>query len=143
MKKITDVKGIGEATKEILSKHGIRTVKELTEVNIDRLIDIPGFSEMRASRVISEAQILVEGSAEMAKVKSTKASERTEVLGDQTLTRKKIALKKKKKAKGRKTDSEGKDEKKGKKKKAKKDKNKGKKAKKTKKIGKSKKNKSK
>jgi transcription termination factor NusA len=56
---ITDVKGIGQSTAEILSEHAVNTVEDLARIDIDRLIAIPGFSGTRAAKIINEAQALL------------------------------------------------------------------------------------
>ncbi len=56
---ITDVKGIGQSTAEILSEHDVNTVEDLARIDIDLLIALPGFSGIRAAKVINEAQALL------------------------------------------------------------------------------------
>lgn len=56
---ITDVKGIGQSTAEILSEHNVNTVEDLARIDIDLLIAIPGFSGIRAAKIIDEAQALL------------------------------------------------------------------------------------
>lgn len=60
MAKITDVKGIGEFSATTLARCGIRTLGNLAEINKAKLITVPGFNDIRASRVIAEAKKLLE-----------------------------------------------------------------------------------
>ncbi len=53
---ITEVKGIGPATANILAKHGIKTIRDLASASIPQLVAIPGFDEFRAGRVKFNAQ---------------------------------------------------------------------------------------
>jgi len=59
LRHITDVKGIGQSTAEILSEHDVNTVEDLARIDIDLLIAIPGFSGIRAAKIIDEAQALL------------------------------------------------------------------------------------
>jgi|GEM_PF-3008222 len=56
---ITDVKGIGQSTADILSEHDVNTVEDLAKIDIDLLIAIPGFSGIRAAKIIDEAHALL------------------------------------------------------------------------------------
>jgi transcription termination factor NusA len=71
---ITDVKGIGQSTAEILSEHDVFTVEDLARIDIDLLIAIPGFSGIRAAKIINEAQALL-GAVETMKAVPSAAME--------------------------------------------------------------------
>jgi polyphosphate kinase len=56
---INNVKGISKSTRAILAEHGIFSVEELANADVDQLVKIPGFSKARASRMIRTAKYLV------------------------------------------------------------------------------------
>jgi len=102
---IIDITGIGPAAANTLAEHGYSTLKSVAATSVEKLAEVPGFSEARAAKVIAAA-------AELQPAKAEPAS------------------KKGKKDKGPKKDKKGKKVKKGKKGKKGKDKKKDKKGKK-------------
>ena len=60
--KITDVKGIGPTTAVLLAEHGIKTVRDLASVSIAELVEIRGFTELRAGQVKFNAESLLKRS---------------------------------------------------------------------------------
>ena len=57
------LKGVGKTTRAILAEHGIFSVEELANAQIDQLIKIPGFGKSKATRMIRAAKYMV-GEAE-------------------------------------------------------------------------------
>ncbi|MGH8477812.1 MAG: helix-hairpin-helix domain-containing protein [Methylococcales bacterium] len=53
---ITEVKGIGPATAELLARHGIESIRDLAGASIPKLVEIPGFNESRARQVLFDAR---------------------------------------------------------------------------------------
>ncbi len=119
---IHDVTGIGPAAAKLLAEHNINTPAELAAVSVEHLVAIPGFSEIRATRVIAAAAELLAG--------PVKESPNQPAAGSESGAQDKQG----KKAKGKKKDRKGKKAKGGKK--GKKAKGKGKGKKKNKKKGK-------
>ena len=70
---ITEVKGIGSSTAGILAREGITTAEDLATANLDRLISIPGFSVLRATRIIADARALL-GTADPEDVETEAAA---------------------------------------------------------------------
>ena len=58
---LIDVSGIGEATANKLIDKGINTVQELLATEVDRIIEITGFSAKKAENVLANAKKLLEG----------------------------------------------------------------------------------
>jgi len=56
---ISNVKGISKSTRASLADHGIFSVEELANVDIQRLLLIPGFSKQKALRMIRAAKHMV------------------------------------------------------------------------------------
>ena len=57
------IKGVGKTTRTILAEHGIFSVEELANADIDQLIKIPGFGKSKATRMVRAAKYMVgEGS---------------------------------------------------------------------------------
>ena len=56
---IIDVPGIGPASEKILVENGFKTLKELAGTTVEKLANVPGFSDIRASRVIKAANELL------------------------------------------------------------------------------------
>jgi len=101
---LTEVTGIGESTVKLLVEHGYENAEDLAEATLAGLTVVPGFSEVRAGRVIAAAQQLVAAAKPKAKPKAKAAPK---------------AKSKQKKEKKQKKDKKG-DKKKGKKDKKKK-----------------------
>lgn len=53
---ITQVKGIGPSTAEMLAQNGIHTIQDLATVSVAELIKLPGFNQRRAEQVKFNAQ---------------------------------------------------------------------------------------
>ena len=53
------LKGLGKTTRAILAEHGIFSVEELANSDIDQLIKIPGFGKSKATRMIRAAKYMV------------------------------------------------------------------------------------
>lgn len=128
---IAKVKGIGPATAKIMAEHGLHTVEDLVAGGIEKLLEVPGFSSIRAARVTKDAKALltaelpasqkVEKAAEVKKSKGEKAKKKSKKT-DQKKTEKKIS-----KIKGKEDAAKGEKSKKKKSKKMKKAKGKKKK----------------
>lgn len=56
---IAKVKGIGPATVKIMAEHGLHTVEDIAAGGVDKLLEIPGFSHIRASRISGEVNNLL------------------------------------------------------------------------------------
>jgi len=56
---IIDITGIGPAAAEALAEHRIRTVATLARASVEKVSTVPGFSEVRATRVIAAATELL------------------------------------------------------------------------------------
>lgn len=61
---LLEVKGIGPATADTLAEHGIKSAEELAATKLGSVMAIPGFSEIRAGRVIAAAQEALRTAAE-------------------------------------------------------------------------------
>jgi Holliday junction resolvasome RuvABC DNA-binding subunit len=57
---LTDVAGIGDSTALLLNEHGIDSVKSLRKGGVKKLLQVPGFGEIRASAIISAADALAQ-----------------------------------------------------------------------------------
>jgi hypothetical protein len=81
---IIDVSGIGPASEKILAENGFKTLKELAGTTVEKLGNVPGFSEIRASKVIKAANELLAttgtGSAKVARSKISR-EQKTEKKG--------------------------------------------------------------
>jgi len=55
---LTDIAGIGESTALLLNEHGIDSVKALCKGGVKKLVQVPGFGEIRASAIITAADAL-------------------------------------------------------------------------------------
>jgi hypothetical protein len=60
---ITDVRSIGKSTAATLAQHGIETVEQLADANLERVAAIPGFGAARAANVVEAAKALLSGGA--------------------------------------------------------------------------------
>jgi polyphosphate kinase len=56
---IGKIKGISRSTRMVLAEHGIFSVEELADADIDRLTKIPGFNRQKAQRMIRAAKFMV------------------------------------------------------------------------------------
>ena len=61
---IIDIVGIGPAAASTLAEYGYRTLASLARTSIDKLAEVPGFSEARAAKVIAAAGELLPAKAE-------------------------------------------------------------------------------
>jgi len=52
------LKGLGKSTRAILAEHGIFSVEELANADIEQLIKIPGFGKSKATRMIRAAKYM-------------------------------------------------------------------------------------
>lgn len=115
---LIEVKGIGPSTVDTLMAYGIKSVQDLAEAKLGTIVAIPGFSEIRATKVIAAAKDALEptfgsgGSLPTNKTGTTKAAK--------SPTKKKSSSKKSKSAKDSKDDKQKKKKKKDKKPKLKK-----------------------
>lgn len=55
---LLEVKGIGPASVKLLAETGINSAEDLADAKLGRVIAIPGFSELRANRVMQAARDL-------------------------------------------------------------------------------------
>ena len=53
----TDVKGIGPAAAKLLAEQGIASAEDLAATTLEKLVAIPGFSDIRARQVIAAANL--------------------------------------------------------------------------------------
>jgi polyphosphate kinase len=67
---INHVKGISKSTRAILAEHGIFSVEELANADLDQLVKIPGFSKLKATRMIRAAKYMIGDLAKEAKSRS-------------------------------------------------------------------------
>ena len=56
---ISDIKGIGVKTAEVLTGHGLSTLSLLADASIEKITNVPGFSESRAVAVKDAAKTLL------------------------------------------------------------------------------------
>lgn len=56
---IGNVKGISKSTRAMLAEHGIFSVEELAQSDVDQLLKIPGFTRQRAERMVRAARHVV------------------------------------------------------------------------------------
>jgi Holliday junction resolvasome RuvABC DNA-binding subunit len=96
---IIDVNGIGPAAVETLAEYRINSVNALARASIEKIAAIPGFSEVRAARVIAAAADLL---APSEMTQSTDDSDREPSKKDKKGKKGKKDKKKKKKGKGKK-----------------------------------------
>jgi polyphosphate kinase len=67
------IKGVGRTTRSVLAEHGIFTVEELANADVDQLLKIPGVGKSKATRMIRAAKYMVgemtaaESSGQMAR----------------------------------------------------------------------------
>ena len=59
---ILDVPGIGPAAAELLAEHSINTADDLAKASVEQVVAVPGFSVIRATRVIAAAAELLSSS---------------------------------------------------------------------------------
>lgn len=55
---LTDIPGIGDATATLLGEHGIDSFKQLRKGGVSALCMVPGFGQIRATRVLAAADAL-------------------------------------------------------------------------------------
>ena len=111
---ITDIPGIGPVAAAALAEHGYPNLRKLAASTAEKLAGVPGFSLVRATKVIAAARALLSG-----KTGDTQAERDAKKKADKTKGGKHKRDKKKKKDKRAK---KGKDKKRKKDKKDKKDK---------------------
>lgn len=116
---ITDVKGIGPATLPALADHGVTSVKQLAEISVARLVQIPGFSDARARNVIRDAKALLKkagpSTSRASTAKAVTARTTTKKAAADLDEKAKKSKKDKKSAKAKKSDKKSKQDKKKKK----------------------------
>lgn len=56
---ISDLEGVGQKTEELLSEHGVKTVKDIIKLTVEDLEEIPGLGRKTAEKIISAAQKLI------------------------------------------------------------------------------------
>ncbi|MDD2770136.1 MAG: polyphosphate kinase 1 [Methylococcus sp.] len=56
---ISKVKGISKSTRIMLAEHGIFSVEELADADIDRLTKVPGLNRQKAQRMVRAAKFMV------------------------------------------------------------------------------------
>jgi len=111
---ITDIKGIGPSAAKILVEHGLATPAALANASVAEIVNVPGFSEVRAAAVKQAAADLLSGNVAAGPAKKTAAVKKQPVAVAETASKEKT----KKDKKDKKDKSKGKkDKKKGKKKK--------------------------
>jgi hypothetical protein len=98
---ITDIVGIGPAATATLAEHGFKTLASVARSTVEKLAEVPGFSEARAAKVIAAASELLPAKAAPASAKGNKDKDKKKD-------------KKGKKGKDKKKDKKGKKNKKGK-----------------------------
>jgi N utilization substance protein A len=57
---LTEVKGIGEKTAEILLANGYQTIKDILEEDVEKLLKIPGIGEKKAEKLLEAARLYIE-----------------------------------------------------------------------------------
>lgn len=57
MDSITQIKGVGEKTAEILLANGYKTVKDILEEDIERLSELPGLSSKKAEKIVEAVHL--------------------------------------------------------------------------------------
>ncbi|MFT4604214.1 MAG: hypothetical protein ACI9W4_000943 [Rhodothermales bacterium] len=72
-KTLTQISGVGPGTAKLLAEHGLTSLSEISSASIERLSAVPGFSSLRAGRVIKAAKELLSAPAKVA-VKAPKAT---------------------------------------------------------------------
>lgn len=124
---VTNISGIGSATAIILSAHKFKSVTSIAHTTVEKLSAVPGFSVIRASKVIDAAKQLLAATVSRS---DTGTSTSTNKTSDKEKSRKSHKAKNKKtkgrKKKGKKKKDKAKDKKKSDKNKSR-DKNKNKK----------------
>ncbi|MCB1124514.1 MAG: hypothetical protein KJT03_23375, partial [Verrucomicrobiae bacterium] len=55
----TQIQGIGPATATLLTKNGYKSAEDIASADIESLCKIPGFSAIRAGRVIAAATAII------------------------------------------------------------------------------------
>lgn len=72
---LTTVSGIGDTMAEVLAESGIKTVRALSKMSVNELVQVKGFSDAKARSVIASALELVgSGHSPTPAAKSTPAS---------------------------------------------------------------------
>jgi len=96
---LTDVAGIGESTALLLNEHGIDSVKALRKGGVKKLVQVPGFGEIRSAAIITAANVLkkaAKGHKKEAKEKVAPLAKIKKSDKNKKAKNKKIAKKKKK-----------------------------------------------
>jgi polyphosphate kinase len=63
---INQVKSISKSTRAILAEHGIFSVEELANADVEQLVKIPGFNKSKATRMIRAAKYMIGDMAKKA-----------------------------------------------------------------------------
>jgi len=69
---IIDITGIGPAAAAALSDHGFASLKSVATSTVEKISEVPGFSEARAAKVIAAAAELLPAETESGKKKDKK-----------------------------------------------------------------------
>ena len=69
---IIDIVGIGPAAASTLAEHGFKTLTSVARTTVEKLAEVPGFSEARAAKVITAASELVPVKTEQASTQGKK-----------------------------------------------------------------------
>ncbi len=117
---IHDVPGIGPAAAKLLAEHSINTAADLATASIELVVAVPGFSQIRATRVIAAAAELLATAGKAAPLKDTDSQSGTADKSAGKKSKGKKSKKAKKDKKGKKSKGKGKGKGKGKKKSGKK-----------------------
>jgi len=97
--KLTDVKGIGDATAARLAEHKIRSVKAIAEAPKEKLAKVPGFGASRAAATIKSAKALMRAEARKSAAKLKKKAAEKAAKTKKAAKRKKVKKGPKKAAK--------------------------------------------
>ena len=80
---IIDIPGIGPAAAETLAEHHVIDLADLAGASVEKIVSIPGFSEVRANKVIAAAAELLaaSGITQPAKDKGKKPGKKNKAGG--------------------------------------------------------------
>ena len=63
MRKMVEIKGVGEALAMACAEKGYRSVQDIAEATVAELATVPGVSRVRAEQLIDSAQLLLDGAS--------------------------------------------------------------------------------
>jgi len=99
-KTILEVRGIGPSTVTLLAENGIVTAEDLAGKTVSQVAAIKGFSEIRATQVISAAkELIAAGQEPMTEKKPKKVKKKNPKKTEKKVVKKKSEKKKSKKTK--------------------------------------------